>query len=102
MAAKELVNDMKLSAKVTAEGTYHDTFEPVFSRGTGGRWSQRKELWKKERPLGHGTYGDVWLERYTASETKTKFRAVKTIRKLKDTSHSDYLTQELEALAKFS
>lgn len=99
MAAKELVDDMKLMAEIHPEGTYHPTFEPEY---IGGIWSQKREFWKKEKALGQGAYGKVWLEQCTLGEGHSKLRAVKRIRKPKNPSHMIYCEQELEAFAKFS
>lgn len=99
MAAKELVDDMKLVAEIYPDGTYHPTFEPEY---IGGILSQKKEFWRREEDLGEGAYGKVWLERCTISEGRSKLRAVKRIRKPKNPSHMVYCDQELEAFAKFS
>ena len=52
MAAKELVDDMKLMAEIHPEGTYHPTFEPEY---IGGIWSQkRSQIRPSSRSHGEG------------------------------------------------
>ncbi|KAJ5493669.1 hypothetical protein N7463_009756 [Penicillium fimorum] len=102
MAAKELVEDMKLNAEIHEDVTYHYTFQPDYTRGGAGGWQQKREKWKKERPLGEGSYGKVWLERCLTSEGTAKLRAVKIITKPANPSHRIYCDLELQPIAKFS
>ncbi|KAF7626482.1 hypothetical protein AFLA_013873 [Aspergillus flavus NRRL3357] len=102
MAAKELVNDMKLNAEIHPDGTTHYTFEPDYSQDKADRWLPKKEIWKKEKLLGEGTYGKVWLERCSSREGPARLRAVKMIIKPTNSAHRAYCDQELEAIAKFS
>lgn len=102
MAAKELVNNMKLNAEIHPDGTTHYTFEPDYSQEKAGRWLPKKEIWKKEKLLGEGTYGKVWLERCSSREGTARLRAVKMIIKPTNPAHRAYCDQELEAIAKFS
>ena len=63
----------------------------------------RQEVWVREKLLGHGGYGMVWLERMAkGSQTTPEFRAVKQIRVQKPITDGDLYIRELEALAKFS
>ena len=52
----------------------------------------------RERMLGSGSFGIVWLERCIQGNSEGKVRAVKKFRKLES---SDYY-RELEAIALFS
>ncbi|KAJ5708649.1 hypothetical protein N7488_008450 [Penicillium malachiteum] len=104
MADQELVSDMKLNAEICGNFTYHDTFEPDFNGGLGGK---KREKWEKGKFLGQGTYGTVWLEKCVTgqgpnSQSTAKMRAVKIIVKRADPSHRSYCNQELQAIAKFS
>lgn len=102
MARTELVNDMKLNAEIRPDGTSHRTFQPDYSQGTTGRWRPKIEIWKRGRNIGSGSFGKVWVEQCVSSDGPARLRAVKMVKKLSDPSHSIYLDQELEAIAKFS
>ena len=60
---------------------------------------RKEEIWSRERGLGGGAFGVVWLERCTEGERKGELRAVKQIQKLE--SSGEYY-RELEAIALFS
>ncbi|WP_140946597.1 protein kinase domain-containing protein [Micromonospora sp. XM-20-01] len=70
------------------------------------RWNHAKrEIWYRQRILGHGGYGLVWLEQELDRKGKPKdksFRAVKQIRSTKPGSNLADFVRELEAVAKFS
>lgn len=78
----ELINDFKLDA------TFHEGF-------TEHRKGDICERWKRERKLGAGGFGVVWLEREQAT---CSHRAVKIIQ---NASRVDF-RKELLALQKFS
>ena len=65
---------------------------------TDRRKVRKNEKWKKDKPLGRGGFGTVWLERCIAGDSNGRLRAVKNIPKL---DAGDY-NRELEAIALFS
>ncbi|KAL4883526.1 kinase-like domain-containing protein [Aspergillus karnatakaensis] len=98
----ELVEDSRLIARFYNDYVGHevsDTSNPTRQR-------KKEERWRRERRLGRGAYGDVWLERCASTNgngigngnaTEQKLRAVKEISK-KETEYQ----RELYALVKFS
>jgi serine/threonine protein kinase len=95
----DLVVDSKLNAEFRGSVTIHSYLEI----DEAGERSCREEHWKSERPLGHGGFGQVRLERCaTVGIYEGDLRAVKVI----DTQSKSYksldFNRELEALAKFS
>ncbi|KAJ5370386.1 Tetratricopeptide-like helical [Penicillium cataractarum] len=62
----------------------------------------RSEHWKREKKIGGGGYGDVWLEKCTSGgQPNCTFRAVKQMTVDLKYGAIDY-NRELEAIAKFS
>lgn len=94
----ELVRDSKLEAR------FHPNPDiPVATIHTksSGRRTIRQDIWVREKKLGHGGYGIVWLERNNeSSQGRAALRAVKELR-VHGSRGGDYI-RELEALAKFS
>lgn len=74
----------------------HVKYESTIS--TNQRSVRKEEKWIKERRLGRGNFGIVWLEQCIQGDTKGEKRAVKQVQKLQA---SDYY-RELEAIALFS
>ncbi|KAK5635897.1 hypothetical protein RRF57_011609 [Xylaria bambusicola] len=68
-----------------------------------GRRLLRQEIWIRQKRLGHGGFGVVWLERaHPANQSSIRLRAVKELRVgREDLRRSDYI-RELQALVKFS
>lgn len=99
MPRSELVRDMELPTKFYPNSTHHYSFQPDYS-STGTRYN-RKEIWEKDKTLGRGAFGMVWLERCVSGNT-VKLRAVKIITKDPNPLHQKYCDQELDAIAKFS
>lgn len=77
------VLNLKLEATIRDKYTVHR----VGQRG--------KEKWVREKVIGQGTFGRVWLERQTSSGT---FRAVKEVGKHVQVDH----LKEIRAIAEFS
>ncbi|CAI7577864.1 unnamed protein product [Penicillium discolor] len=99
MPRSELVRDMELPTKFYPDSTHHYSYQPDYS-STGARYN-RKEIWKKDKMLGRGAFGMVWLERCLSGNI-VKLRAVKIIAKDPNPLHQRYCDQELDAIAKFS
>ncbi|KAI9368687.1 kinase-like domain-containing protein [Aspergillus egyptiacus] len=92
----ELVNDAKLSVHFSSHCFSHEVFDPGV-----GRARHRLERWRRQRCLGRGAYGTVYLER-CLDEERPKLRAVKVVPKTSHSSHAIDYTRELEAMVKFS
>lgn len=104
----DLVRDSKFEAHFPGEYTTEvvHTFQesdPTSRR----RLATRSERWKRERRIGGGGSGSVWLERCiedtrigVAAQTRA-VRAVKQIEMNTQLGSIDYI-RELEAIAKFS
>jgi serine/threonine protein kinase len=65
-----------------------------------------EEVWERQKELGNGTFGHVYLERCIAGPKEGQLRAVKAVAKDISTSKSKDASlmyeRELEAMAKFS
>jgi hypothetical protein len=93
----DLVRDSKLETRFEEDCVYHIYQES--DRAAGRRSVVRHEYWKRKRHLGSGGFGIVWLELCTKGTQKGEERAVKEIKRTKESL--DY-HRELEAIAKFS
>lgn len=93
----DLVRHSRLDAAFQKDVTIHKLL-----RNRGGL--QHHETWIREKKIGHGGFGEVWVERRWenttgAGQLKAEFRAVKCIHA--SSERRDYM-RELEALATFS
>ncbi|KAI0401117.1 kinase-like domain-containing protein [Xylaria palmicola] len=98
----ELVRDSKLQTTLTVDSTVH-----VYYDRPGRRAEPKREIWKKERLIGSGGNGVVWLEKQQLAASsrdgnQARYRAVKQITLAQSTSVLAICKSELEALAKFS
>ncbi len=92
----ELARDSHLVTKPTPGYTIHFFAEtPTVTR---------QEVWKREKRIGEGGSGIVWLETCVRGQEpgKDKLRAVKVIPIREGQSTVAEFARELEALAKFS
>lgn len=94
----ELVRHLRLDATFQQGRTVHKLIQTR-------RGSQKRETWIRQRKIGHGGFGEVWLERKEPNAQDTiaarapELRAVKCIHA--SLQRRDYV-RELEALATFS
>jgi hypothetical protein len=67
------------------------------------RWRQvsRSEHWQRQKKIGGGAFGTVWLETSSKGVHNIEARAVKQIEINQHSKQIDY-NRELEAIAKFS
>lgn len=74
-ARSDLVTHFKLDARV------YDDHTVIVKNVPGKRYAKKEEKWFRtdKKPLGGGTFGDVWREH--EQENPGVFRAVKVIRK---------------------
>ena len=93
----DLVRDSKLETRFVGGQTAHSYIGTDHS----GRRIYRNEYWKRERLLGQGSYGQVWLENGTSGGNAGQLRAVKMVQKQPGLDYINY-DRELEAVAKFS
>lgn len=97
----ELVRDSRLETILDGDTTIH-----IYYDRPGRRAEPQREIWKKERLIGNGGNGVVWLEKQLAGSpskgSQARYRAVKQITLAQATSVLQVCKSELEALAKFS
>ncbi|KAL3459679.1 kinase-like domain-containing protein [Aspergillus heterothallicus] len=91
----ELVEDAKLPVTIYPDYVSHRVFDPAV-RG------EREEKWRRDRFLGRGGFGLVWLERCLTDSDDQKLRAVKMIPRQSASLLTVDFTRELEAMVKFS
>lgn len=93
----DLVRDSRLETRFHTKYTSHIYHEADPS--SRQRQVERKEYWKREKRIGRGGFGLVWLERCVKGQANAEVRAVKQFPK--PAKAKDYV-RELEAIAKFS
>ncbi|KAH7146670.1 kinase-like domain-containing protein [Dactylonectria estremocensis] len=93
----DLVHDSRLTTCFLPNGATQHT---VYHQSRNRRPARVNETWYRQRELGNGSFGCVWLERCASGPAEGKLRAVKDIRK--DPSLPVSYSRELEAMAKFS
>jgi serine/threonine protein kinase len=92
----DLLEHYALNAEELDGPVIHKCFVSDPPRGL--RKVEVKEIWDNVRIVGHGSFGEVWLQKRRDFEAK---RAVKVLRRYQmQYSNVDY-KRELEALAKF-
>jgi serine/threonine protein kinase len=96
----DLVRDSRLNTEFLDGQIKHIYF--TSSRSARQRRVKVEEIWSRQKELGNGTYGQVWLESCISGQRSGKVRAVKAIRKDKTLSSNIDYKRELEATAKFS
>jgi len=93
----ELIEDFRLETQFRDDYVYHvyNECDPE----AGQRVLKRREYWKRDKHLGSGGFGSVWLEVCVDGHQKGRKRAVKDIQCPR--GRVNY-TRELEAIARFS
>ena len=97
----DLVRDSKLVSRIVPGGAIHTHYES----GNGSfrrRPVPREEHWKREKKIGRGAFGNVWLESCTKGQGQVQLRAVKEIATGGPGLKGPDYNRELEAIAKFS
>lgn len=99
--ASDLLDHFKLDAEVFPEYTLHTSYRTNRTRGL--RKEKVETRWNRQRSIGQGSFGEVWLEvKFQGTGAATDKRAVKIINKIQmRTLKIDY-RREISALAKFS
>ncbi|ERF69764.1 hypothetical protein EPUS_07590 [Endocarpon pusillum Z07020] len=96
----DLVRDSQLDTRFHPKYTTHVYYEsgPTPRK----RVLVREEYWKREKYIGGGSFGSVWLEKCVKGQREVEVRAVKEIPKPQQPSRPVNYNRELEAMAKFS
>lgn len=95
----DIVRDFELEAQFVPDPsvqTIHTYRESDLE--SGRRLVTRKEHWQRQRKIGSGSFGSVWLEKCIQETRSVQFRAVK---QLPIHDSVDY-RRELEAITRFS
>jgi hypothetical protein len=95
----DLVHDTRLNTSFKDSITIHHYDESDDENDSRSTW--RSEHWEQTSHLGHGSYGDVWLQQCVSGKRGYERRAVKIIPRLRLKDRDSYMA-ELEAIAKFS
>ncbi len=96
----DLVQDAELQTRFHPEYTVHiytETGPTVQERAI-----LREEYWKRQKFVGGGSYGRVWLEKCVKGQREVELRAVKEVVKSPHASKQIDYHRELEAMSKFS
>ena len=99
-AASDLLDQFKLEAEVLPTYTSHISYRT--NRARGMRKERVEKRWYRDKVLGYGAFGEVYLEVYRQGDSIADTRAVKKIDKAKMRSWEVEYERELLALAKFS
>ena len=96
----DLIEHFKLDAQIYRDHTLHTEY--VSDPARGMRKARVEKRWYKERLVGRGGFGDVWLEVQKEGDQATAERAVKTIQKSQMERAEIGYKREILALAKLS
>lgn len=96
----DLVRDSRLETRFHTKYTAHRFHELDLTNGA--KTVIRVEYWQRQRRIGGGSYGRVWLERCVKGGRDHDVRAVKEIDKPPQARKHINYHRELEAIAKFS
>ncbi|KAK0611936.1 kinase-like domain-containing protein [Immersiella caudata] len=99
----DIVVATELESDVCAGYTIHYVYEP-HPNSANKRPLKTEQRWDRERELGSGGFGTVWLEKCTRGPKQGGLRAVKEIRcrTPAGTTPSSECARELEAISMFS
>lgn len=100
MSTSDLLDHFKLDAKFFPNYTLQTSYEPDNTRGRQKKKIETK--WFRTTTIGHGSFGEVWLETESQEEGKANQRAVKILNIRQMNAHGIDYRRELTALAKFS
>jgi hypothetical protein len=96
----DLIEHFKLDAQCDNDRTI--VTEHVSDTARGMREVRVETIWYKEKDIGHGSFGEVWLEAQRDGGQMTATRAIKKIGKRRMKSFKIDYKRELYALAKLS
>lgn len=92
----DLLDHYKLDAHQIGDSVIHYSYRT--DRACGLRKLKVEEKWDNVRPIGYGSFGEVWQQKRNSSNEQ---RAVKVLRKQQMKSWGINYEREIEALAKF-
>ncbi|CAM1507760.1 Fc.00g046080.m01.CDS01 [Cosmosporella sp. VM-42] len=100
---KPLFSDLVRDSKIETEslGSYIRHVFHEAGRSVGERLVRREERWVRQKYLGQGTYGTVYLEK-SEDGAGDRLRAVKEVKKFVVLGQELDYARELEAIMKFS
>lgn len=96
----DIVADAYIKTETAENCIKHIFCEPGFSARE--RYVLREERWRRQQFLGHGSYGNVYLEICESSNGIQKLRAIKEVKKFVHPGDEIDYFRELEAIYKFS
>lgn len=100
-SASDLLDHFKLDAEVFPEYTLHTSYRANRTRGL--RKEKVEARWDRQRSIGQGSFGEVWLEvKFQGTGAATDERAVKIINKSQMSTFKIDYRREISALATFS
>ena len=88
----------RLDTRFHSDPQYTQHVKLVSNLALNQRRVRKEEKWSREKELGRGNYGNVWLERCIQGDDKGSLRAVKEVKK----PESGEYYRELEAAVLFS
>ena len=94
--SSDLLDHYKLEAHQVGDSVIHYSYRT--DRACGLRKLKVEERWDNVRPIGYGSFGEVWQQKRKSSNEQ---RAVKVLRKQQMKSWGINYEREIEALAKF-
>ena len=92
----DLLDHYKLDAEQIGESVIHYSY--TSDRARGLRKIRLEKRWDNVRPIGYGSFGEVWQQKQRDSSDQ---RAVKILRKRQMEFYGIDYGREIEALAKF-
>ncbi|KAJ5217800.1 uncharacterized protein N7469_011425 [Penicillium citrinum] len=98
----DLVLDTRITVECHPEAHYHFTAGTGSKPGRYARPCEVKRVWKKEKLLGSGSFGDVYLHRCATVGGAAGLQAIKEIDKTRISSNKIDYYKEIEAIARFS
>ena len=94
--SSDLLDHYKLDAHHTGGSVIHYSYRTDLACGL--RKLKVEERWDNVRPVGYGSFGEVWQQKRDSSNEQ---RAVKVLRKQQMKTWGIHYEREIEALAKF-
>lgn len=94
----DFVQVSKLDTQFHTNPDYIQHVKYVSSSNKKTRGTRKEERWKRERRLGRGSFGVVWLQQCIQGVSVGEVRAVKELPRFEDSN----CHRELEAIALFS
>ena len=77
----DIGQDSKLEAEFHSDPEYTQHIQYVSGNTPRQRRLRKEQRWKKEKELGRGGFGIIWLERCIQEGSEGEVRAVKKIQK---------------------